>query len=52
MFPGDVRYQPRSILTAVLLIAIGFACVWVSEASNAKADAGVSAVAQTLADSR
>jgi hypothetical protein len=52
MFPGDARYQPRSIVTAVLLITLGFACVWMSEASNARTDAGASAISQTLADSR
>ena len=32
MFPGDARYRPRSIVTAVVLIAIGLSCVWLSEA--------------------
>jgi hypothetical protein len=54
MFPGDASYQPRSIVTAVLLITLGFACVWMSEASNARparGDGG-SAESQALADSR
>jgi hypothetical protein len=55
MFPGDTRYQPRSIVTAVLLITLGFACVWMSEASNARpatADTGASVVSRALAGSR
>jgi hypothetical protein len=46
MFPGHAaRYRPRSIVTALVLMAIGLSCLWLSEAAAPRPQAALSPAA-------
>jgi hypothetical protein len=40
MSPGNrARHRPRSILTALVLLALGVSCLWLAETATARVEA-------------